>query len=219
MAMRFERLLLGIAACAAAACAAATVAVAQDGVPAAPKGDAKAGQALYMRVGCFQCHGTTGGGSAVGAKIAPGPLPFETFARQVRTPRLAMPIYTTVILSDRELADIYAYVKSVPPAKSYKDIALLNRDPPVVAAAPVTRASAADLAMAGTYAAKCAMCHGANLEGVSGPPLKTADMGDRDPMALAAKIKTTMPLQAPGSLSDAEANGLAHYILVRNRTP
>lgn len=216
MAMRFERLLFGVA----AVCAAATVAIAQNGVPTAPKGDAKAGQALYMRVGCFQCHGTSGGGSANGPKVAPGPLPFEAFARQVRTPRLVMPVYTTVILSDRELADIYAYVKSVPPAKSYKDIALLNRDPPVVAAVPVTRAaSAADLAVAGLYAAKCAVCHGANLEGVSGPPLNKADMGDRDPMALAAKIKTTMPLQAPGSLSDADANGLAHYILGRNRTP
>ncbi|HKQ46256.1 MAG TPA: cytochrome c [Rhizomicrobium sp.] len=215
MAVRFERLLFGIA----AACAAATVAIAQSSTPAAPKGTAKAGQALYMRVGCFQCHGTSGGGSAVGPKIAPDPMPFEAFARQVRTPRLVMPVYTTVILSDRELADIYAYVKSVPPAKSYKDIALLNRDPPVVAAAPVTRASAADPVVAGLYASKCAVCHGANLEGVSGPPLKTADMGDRDPMALAAKIKTTMPPQAPGSLSDADANGLAQYILGRNRAP
>ncbi|HKQ10727.1 MAG TPA: cytochrome c [Rhizomicrobium sp.] len=214
MAMRFEGLLFGIA----AACAAATVALAQNEVPTAPKGDAKAGLALYMRVGCFQCHGTSGGGSANGPKIAPAPVPFEAFARQVRTPRLAMPVYTTVILPDRELVDIYAYAKSVPPAKSYKDIALLNRDPPVVAATSVTRGSAADVAMAGLYAAKCAMCHGANLEGVSGPPLKTADMGDRDPMALAAKIKTAMPLQAPGSLSDAQATGLAHYILGRNRT-
>ncbi|HKU54118.1 MAG TPA: c-type cytochrome [Rhizomicrobium sp.] len=216
MAMRFERLLFGIA----AACAAATVAIAQSGVPVVPKGDAKAGQALYMRVGCFQCHGTSGGGSAAGPKIAPGPVPFQAFAHQVRTPRSAMPVYTAVILPDRELADIYAYVQSVPPAKSYKDIALLNRDPPVVAAAPATRVSAADATGAGLYAAKCAMCHGANLEGVSGPPLKTADIGGRgDPMALAAKIKTAMPLQAPGSLSDAQATALAHYILGRNRTP
>jgi mono/diheme cytochrome c family protein len=37
-----------------------------------------------------------------------------------------MPAYRTQFLSDQELADMYAYLKSVKPSPAVKDIPLLN---------------------------------------------------------------------------------------------
>jgi mono/diheme cytochrome c family protein len=113
----------------------APVANAQDN--SVPTGDAKNGYVVFMRDGCWQCHGTTGGGSDSGPKIAPGPISYQGFLHQVRVPRgsrpawpssstVQMPMYTDKILPDQEASDIYAYLKSISPGKSYKDIPLLN---------------------------------------------------------------------------------------------
>jgi mono/diheme cytochrome c family protein len=37
-----------------------------------------------------------------------------------------MPAYTTKVVSDKEVAEIHAYVKGLPAAKPSKDIPLLN---------------------------------------------------------------------------------------------
>jgi mono/diheme cytochrome c family protein len=37
-----------------------------------------------------------------------------------------MPAFTAKVLSDQELSDLYAYVKSLPAAKPAKDIPLLS---------------------------------------------------------------------------------------------
>jgi cytochrome c1 len=47
--------------------------------------------------------------------------------RYVRKPTGQMPGYTEKILTDQELTDIYAYLKSLPVAKAPKDIPLLNQ--------------------------------------------------------------------------------------------
>jgi mono/diheme cytochrome c family protein len=41
-------------------------------------------------------------------------MPFGAFVFQVRTPRDQMPPYTAKVLSDAQLADIYAFVQSQP---------------------------------------------------------------------------------------------------------
>ena len=76
------------------------------------------GKRVYLRVGCWQCHGTVGQGGAAGPRIAPDPLPFETLAAFVRSTNRAMPPYREAVLSNADLADIYAYLESVqkPPA-------------------------------------------------------------------------------------------------------
>ena len=68
------------------------------------------------------------------------------------------------------------------------------------------------------YTQHCAACHGGQLQGGAGPALIAPDMGDRDPKELAAVIKSTMPLGAPGSLSDRDYDALARYIIARNST-
>lgn len=77
-------------------------------------GEAERGKQLYMRVGCYQCHGREAQGASTGPRLGPDALPMAQFARAVRSPRNDMPPYTTRVLSDAELADIRAYVVSRP---------------------------------------------------------------------------------------------------------
>src|SRR6185312_9641927 len=85
------------------------------------------GKQLYMATGCYQCHGTSGeGGGNAGPRLAPGPLPLEGFTLQLRHPRQRMPVYTAVVMPDRDVADIYAYLLTVPKAKTAADIPMLK---------------------------------------------------------------------------------------------
>ncbi len=97
-------------------------------VYAQPKGDAARGQKVYQDKWCHSCHGTVGQGGDRGAgpRIAPNPFPWEAFAHQTRRPRSSMPRYPVEVLSDQELADIYAYVSSIKPGPSAKDIPALK---------------------------------------------------------------------------------------------
>jgi mono/diheme cytochrome c family protein len=94
----------------------------------APAGSAQAGKKVYMDKMCHTCHGTVGQGGerSSGPRIAPDPFPWEAFAAQVRRPRGGMPRYPAEFLSNRELADIYAYVSSVKPGPKAHDIRLLG---------------------------------------------------------------------------------------------
>jgi mono/diheme cytochrome c family protein len=71
------------------------------------------GRQLYIADGCAQCHGYSGQGT-VGPRLGPNPIPLDLFTRQMRNPRGVMPIYTAAVLSEADLADIYAYLKGVP---------------------------------------------------------------------------------------------------------
>jgi len=78
-------------------------------------GNAENGKKLFMKDGCYQCHGREGQGSVMaGPRIAPDPIPFESVLRYVRKPTGEMPPYTAKVISDQELADIYAYLQSRP---------------------------------------------------------------------------------------------------------
>jgi len=95
----------------------------------APKGDAAKGKALWLADGCSYCHGTVGqggGGRSAGLRIAHQPLPFEAFLAQVRRPADEMPIYVESVLSNQDIADIFAYIQSLPPPPDLKSIPILN---------------------------------------------------------------------------------------------
>jgi ubiquinol-cytochrome c reductase cytochrome c subunit len=81
----------------------------------APAGNAEAGRQLFVRKGCYQCHGREGQGAPItGPRLGPNPLALAAFARAVRTPRAQMPPYTEKLVSDAELADIRAFLDSRP---------------------------------------------------------------------------------------------------------
>ena len=93
----------------------------------APAGNAEKGKQLFMKQNCYYCHGTAGQGGRDGARIAQTSLNLQGVIRYVRKPAGAMPAFTEKILSDQELTDIYAYLKSLPAAKQPKDIPLLDQ--------------------------------------------------------------------------------------------
>ena len=110
-----------------AAVAAGAVALASGSAFAA---DAAKGKAAFMKYGCWQCHGTEGQGSAItsaGKVLAPDPLPLESFSAFVRTTNRAMPPYSEAILPNEDLADMHAYLSTIPKPKDYKSIPLLNQ--------------------------------------------------------------------------------------------
>lgn len=121
------KLVLSLALTGLAAAAVAGAAYAQGGAPqnTAPKGDVAHGKKVYVADGCWQCHGYQGQGGA-GPKLAPTPLPYEAVFRQLRKPRGTMPVYTHVTTPDQDVADIYAYLQSIPKAKTVADIPVLN---------------------------------------------------------------------------------------------
>jgi ubiquinol-cytochrome c reductase cytochrome c subunit len=94
---------------------------------AAPAGNAENGKQLFMKNGCYQCHGREGQGSVVtGPRIAPDPLPFEVISAYIRKPTGEMPPYTEKVLSEKDLADIYAYLQSRPHPPTAKAAPLLK---------------------------------------------------------------------------------------------
>jgi mono/diheme cytochrome c family protein len=87
---------------------------------------AEKGQVAYVKHGCWQCHGFAGQGAVTGPKLAPNPMPLPALSAFVRFTNGAMPPYPTAILSDEDLADIHAWLQSLPKAPDYKSIPLLN---------------------------------------------------------------------------------------------
>jgi len=97
------------------------------GAGAAVAADAAKGKQNFMKYGCWQCHGTVGQGSPIsGPKLAPDPLPLEAMSAFIRSSNRAMPPYREDVLPNADLADIHAYLSSVPKPADYKTIPLLS---------------------------------------------------------------------------------------------
>ena len=94
----------------------------------APTGSAETGYHAYMKYQCYTCHGTVGQGAdrGTGPRLAPNPVSYATFMSQLRTPRQDMPAYRQAFVSDQEIVDIYAYLVSIKPSPTAKDIPLLT---------------------------------------------------------------------------------------------
>jgi mono/diheme cytochrome c family protein len=89
-------------------------------------GNADNGKRLFQRDGCWECHGYAGQGGRDGARLASTALTAGQLTRYVRRPTGAMPAYIDKVITDEELADIWAYLKTMPAPKAVKDIPLLN---------------------------------------------------------------------------------------------
>jgi ubiquinol-cytochrome c reductase cytochrome c subunit len=95
--------------------------------PDASAGNAENGKKLFMKDGCYQCHGREGQGTVMaGPRIAPDPVPFDVLLRYARKPTGEMPPYTAKVISDQEFADIYAYLQSRPHPPTAKASQLLK---------------------------------------------------------------------------------------------
>jgi mono/diheme cytochrome c family protein len=107
-----------------------TASASAQGTPSPPRpparsGNADAGKTLYMRMTCYYCHGTAGQGGSAGVRIAMIQRSPDAFIRYIRRPTGQMPAYTDRLLTDDQLTDVYAFLRSLPPARPAKDIPLL----------------------------------------------------------------------------------------------
>lgn len=96
------------------------------GLGPANAASAENGRALFLKVGCYECHGTQGQGAVTGPRLAPDPIPFEALSAFVRSTSRQMPPYRVKILSDADLADIYAYLQSIPKPPDVKSLPQLS---------------------------------------------------------------------------------------------
>jgi mono/diheme cytochrome c family protein len=95
----------------------------------APPGDAIEGKRLYLAVGCFTCHGRSGQGGAMNGPapiLAKTQMPFEGFKGQLRNPVNDMPTYSEKVMTDKQVADIYAFVESLPGPRPTKDMKIFD---------------------------------------------------------------------------------------------
>ena len=93
----------------------------------AQSGNVEKGKMLWVKDGCYSCHGTDGHGG-VGPKVAPRPMAAAAFIAIVRHPPASgMPTFTAKVLPDADLNDMLAYLRSIPDPPAVKDIPLLNQ--------------------------------------------------------------------------------------------
>jgi ubiquinol-cytochrome c reductase cytochrome c subunit len=88
--------------------------------------DIAQGRALYMKVGCHQCHGTEGQGGVAGPRVAPEPMAWDAFAQFVHNTDQVMPPYREAVLPTADLKLIHDFLLSIPPPPKVDDIPLLR---------------------------------------------------------------------------------------------
>ena len=99
--------------------------------PSTRRPSAAHGREVFLKLGCYACHGTVGQGGA-GAVLAPNTIPFAAFQVWVRngTPGWSaasgMPAFSPRVLPDEDLADVREYLATLPTPKPVKDIPQLN---------------------------------------------------------------------------------------------
>jgi mono/diheme cytochrome c family protein len=95
--------------------------------PTPQRGDVEKGRTLYIKYGCYECHGTEAqGGGYTGPRLAPPAEPLDVLFSQVRDPVNEMPPFTKKVLSDHELLDIYAFLQSIPNPAAVNTIPILG---------------------------------------------------------------------------------------------
>jgi mono/diheme cytochrome c family protein len=87
------------------------------------------GQRLFVKYGCYECHGYLGQGSTStgGTRLGPPQIPLSAFVNYVREPTGQMPPYTAKVISSEDLTEIYNFLKAVPPPPPLKSIPILNQ--------------------------------------------------------------------------------------------
>jgi ubiquinol-cytochrome c reductase cytochrome c subunit len=99
-----------------------TVASAQD------SGDAKKGKDAFLAYTCYGCHGFSGQ-NGPGMRLAPMKMTSTAFIGMVRNPSQPnrMPPYSAKVITDAQLTDVWAYLKTLPDSPAAKDIPLLQQ--------------------------------------------------------------------------------------------
>ncbi len=94
--------------------------------PGAPAGNVENGKKLFVNRACFQCHGYVGQGGQAGARLTQRNFSWNYFVSYIRKPSGQMVPYTAKVLPEQEVADIYAWIKSLPPPPAVNTIPALK---------------------------------------------------------------------------------------------
>jgi mono/diheme cytochrome c family protein len=116
---------LGVVSAAAVLAASLVAARADD----APSGDPVNGKRVYLADGCFECHGRAGQGGQFNYQtpaLAKTALPVESFVAFLREAPNDMPSFSTKVLSDKDAADIHAFLQTLSGPRPVKEIPQLN---------------------------------------------------------------------------------------------
>lgn len=197
-----RKLILGLMALAGCAASALVAGAAPMASAFAPKGDVASGRELYSDKGCAGCHGPAGKGGAAGAALAGTEMDWGVYLGQLRKPRANMPAYDLGMMSDQEIADTYAYLKSVAAPKA------------PVATAPLAQMKGDVLAGRKTYLENgCHACHGSVGQGGGPGPILAAT-----PMSLGSyydqvrKPRALMPAYAASLMTEQEIVDTYAYV-------
>jgi mono/diheme cytochrome c family protein len=85
------------------------------------------GKQLFVKHGCWQCHGFVGQGGIAGPALSPNVMPLEALSSFVRNSNRSMPPYKEEILSNADITDIHAYLVSIPKPADPNSIPLLKQ--------------------------------------------------------------------------------------------
>ena len=115
-----KKLIFGVLAPVAAMTIMVSSAVGQAG------GNAEKGKKLFLDYSCYACHGFSGQ-NGPGNRLVPMKMPQVVFTAYVRNPKTkAMPTYSTKVMTDAQLGDVWAYVRTLPDSPKAEDIKLLK---------------------------------------------------------------------------------------------
>jgi mono/diheme cytochrome c family protein len=93
----------------------------------AQQGDAGRGKKMFVDYSCYACHGFSGQ-NGPGKRLVPMKMLAPVFTAYVRAPGSnQMPSYSAKVRTDQQLADIWAYVKTLPDSPEAKDIPLVQQ--------------------------------------------------------------------------------------------
>lgn len=85
------------------------------------------GKKLFEAKACYECHGWRGQGGLAGARLAQTKLNLQGFRNILRNPPPSnMPPYRAAVLTDQEVADLFAYIQSFPAPEAAGKIPLLK---------------------------------------------------------------------------------------------
>ena len=89
-------------------------------------GNVENGKKLFTRNGCFQCHGSRDKAEPRN-RLNGTKLTLPVFTAILRNPPPSnMPPYRAKVMTDQEVADVYAYIQTFPPPPPLASVPLLK---------------------------------------------------------------------------------------------
>jgi len=169
------------------------------GTVAAQQGDPARGMTVWAQKNCKSCHGTMGEGRYAGPRAGDG-FTAEQWINQVRNPRSMMPAFRPDQVSDQEVADMNAYMQTLPKPASFTPVpSIAQPGDPQGKVLMVQK--------------RCVACHG---DGVAFVQARFTSQGRTvTPEAVIKQLREPamrMPMFRPNQVSDDEATQIAAYL-------